>query len=270
MPASKTIYLCADDYGYNPAVSSAIRHLIENQRLNATSCMVNMPDFPAEAKALLALSAPIFIGLHLDFTEGNFLSAPTKPVYSLKKLILIAHTRLIDKIFIEQEIRAQLDRFEAAFGCPPDFIDGHQHIHQLPVIRNILLKIYKERLPASCQLRNTFPVCTAGKFWCKSGVIAATGGWYFSRMLKKDRIPHNPQFSGIYNFSPDCSYRMLFKAWLTAIQDNVLIMCHPGLSAMDSGDSIAQARSMEYNYLSSNDFLQDCIEANVILKCPTR
>ena len=40
---SRRIWLCADDYGISPGVNRAIRDLIENGRLNATSVMVVGP-----------------------------------------------------------------------------------------------------------------------------------------------------------------------------------------------------------------------------------
>ena len=40
---NRRIWLCADDYGISPGVNRAIRDLIENSRLNATSVMVVGP-----------------------------------------------------------------------------------------------------------------------------------------------------------------------------------------------------------------------------------
>ena len=42
---SRPIWLCADDYGISPAVSKAIRDLVVQGRLNATSVMVVAPSF---------------------------------------------------------------------------------------------------------------------------------------------------------------------------------------------------------------------------------
>lgn len=267
MPTNKkNIFLCADDYGYNHAVSLGIRDLIANNRINATSCLVNMPDFAAQAADLIALSIPAFTGLHINFTEGRLLSSPEKIPYRLVELILKSHAGFVDTTFISREIHAQLDVFESTFHRLPDFIDGHQHVHQLPGIRQVFLKIYKKRLPATCLIRSTFPQVFLNQFFLKALGIAVTGGWYFSRMLKKQQILHNAQFSGVYNFALNTDYRSLFRQWLALIDDKALIMCHPGFSHVASNDAIARARLTEYQYFSSEAFLQDCEEMQVSLK----
>ena len=76
--APRKIWLCADDYGISPAVSGAIRDLIGQGRINATSAMVVAPSFHrSEAASLNALrvhGARAAVGLHLT------LSAPFRPL----------------------------------------------------------------------------------------------------------------------------------------------------------------------------------------------
>ncbi len=43
----------------------------------------------------------------------------------------------------------QLDLFEAALGYPPDHIDGHQHVHALPVVRQALIDVVARRYPVT-------------------------------------------------------------------------------------------------------------------------
>lgn len=52
---SKTIVLCADDFGLDPGVSEGILKLAHMGRLSAVSCMVNMPGFILYAKELFHL-----------------------------------------------------------------------------------------------------------------------------------------------------------------------------------------------------------------------
>ena len=44
-------------------------------------------------------------------------------------------------------MRAQIAAFAAAFGRPPDFIDGHQHVHLLPPVAEALLAVMREAAP---------------------------------------------------------------------------------------------------------------------------
>ena len=63
----KSIILCADDFGYNRETSLSIIELLTKQRLSATSCMTNMPNWQEQATQLKALSNSVDIGLHFNF-----------------------------------------------------------------------------------------------------------------------------------------------------------------------------------------------------------
>ena len=53
----RRIWLCADDYGISPGVNRAIRDLIENDRLNATSVMVVGPAIGRDEVSALKAAA---------------------------------------------------------------------------------------------------------------------------------------------------------------------------------------------------------------------
>ena len=84
-------------------------------------------------------------------------------------------------------------------------------------------------------------------------------------MLSCDRIPYNPTFSGIYDFSNKIDYAEHFRRFLNWIDQRGIIMCHPGWVDDSNKDAIADARRREYDYLQSEQFLKDCQRANVRL-----
>ncbi len=45
---------------------------------------------------------------------------------------------------LEVEIARQFSAFQSAFGRAPDYVDGHQHIHVFPQIREALLRVIKD------------------------------------------------------------------------------------------------------------------------------
>lgn len=265
MSEFKKILLCADDFGLNPGVSQGILKLVRQNRLSAVSCMVNVPEFALQASELIALKDRVQIGLHFNLTEGCLLSRENRACFTLNRLLLKTQSRLISSALFGNEFHAQLDRFIEVVGSYPDFIDGHQHIHQLPVIRTILLKAYKERLQGrGIFVRSTYPALTLPQFRFKAAILAKTGGKQFHSLLKKEHIAHNKYFAGVYDFSPDANYRILFRQWLQRAADNTLIMCHPG-EGRDSNDVIASARRIEMDYFLSDDFLHDCEEHRIQL-----
>ncbi|CAM3076731.1 ChbG/HpnK family deacetylase [Legionella anisa] len=266
--SSKTIILCADDFGLEPGVSEGILKLARKGRLSAVSCMVNMPGFIPYAKELrnLKKSKPIKVGLHFNLTEGYLASIPEKSCFSLHELLIKTHMRSIKLSLIAKEFLAQLDQFTEAMQQLPDFIDGHQHVHQFPVIRNVILDLYAQRLKGhGTSIRSTWPSIDLPQSWFKAKILSLTGGKALLKQLIELGIPHNRYFSGIYDFAPATNYRELFRRWMSLTRENTLIMCHPGESS-NSTDPIAHARLKEFNYFLSDEFLKDCDEFHVHLE----
>lgn len=254
----KNIILCADDFAYNEAISEALLKLAQAKRLSALSCMVNRPAFAFYATELLKCSPSVQIGLHFNITEGHFLSQPSKSCFNLSKLLFKTHVRSLSPSFIEQEFIAQLDYFIQMMGRWPDFIDGHQHVHQFPLIRALLIKYATQQLEKqSFWIRSTYPLLSLPAYDWKGRVLAYTGGKALKESLIKHQLPHNAYFAGVYDFSPRANYSSLFKQWLRLAQPNTLIMCHPG-KGHDATDAISAARLQEMAYFSSEEFVEDC------------
>lgn len=261
----KKIILCADDFGLNSGISEGLLKLIGMRRLSAVSCMVNSPDFAVYAQELRRLAGQVQIGLHFNLTESRLLSNPGRQGFSLPSLLLKTHLRSISAALIEQEFLAQLNYFIKSMGRAPDFIDGHQHVHQFPVIRTTLLKLYAERLKATnAYIRLTYPMISLPPFRFKTAVLAHTGGKGLNRAVKQLGLAHNQCFAGIYDFSPKADYRALFQQWLSLAPENTLIMCHPA-EGIDANDVIAHARLNEMAYFSSDAFLADCAARDIVL-----
>lgn len=263
MNALKTVSLCADDFGLNQGISQSILKLAARGRLSAVSCMVTHPDFLLHAPELLKHRSKVQIGLHFNLTQGNLISQSDKTAFSLNYLLVKSHLRMIDKRLIAKEFLVQLNRFQEVMGFLPDFIDGHQHVHQFPGIRKVVLDIYEKHLRQNnSAIRATYPAVSIEPYLLKSRVLELTGGKALMKSLKRRAIPHNDYFSGIYDFKKGSDYRSLFRQWLKLAPDNTMIMCHPG-DGGDVSDSIAHARPSELAYLLSEDFVMDCEEFGV-------
>ncbi|KEQ19789.1 ChbG/HpnK family deacetylase [Endozoicomonas numazuensis] len=262
----KKITLCADDYGMHPGVSEAIIELASKGRIQATSCMVTSTNWSEQAKHLTPLQDKIDIGLHLNLTEGKGLSSGFMNGFpSLNQVLIKSHLRLLDKTALLEEITAQYQCFLDTTGRAPDFVDGHQHIHHLPMIREALLSVLRRFKPdPSYWVRSVTPIIHHGG-GLKSYIIEGSGGKSLLYELINQSINTNTSFAGIYSLEPKENYSALMKCWLSESYDRGLIMCHPGKTSGHNSLDHPEARQLEFDYLSGQDFVEDCQNAGVDL-----
>jgi predicted glycoside hydrolase/deacetylase ChbG (UPF0249 family) len=251
------IGVCVDDYGCNEAVDEAAMALAAGARVSAIACMTRSPRWPAAARALGRACAQADLGLHLDLTEW----AAPRVRRPLGCLILAACAHWLDPAALREEIRAQLDAFEAALGMPPAFVDGHQHVHQLPGVREALLAELARRGAARrTWLRSTRPIPRPlrARFQdgsaLKHGLIAALGGRRFQALARAGGHALNAHLLGVYGFDGDGQgYACRLQGWLAQAGEADLLMCHPATRALP-GDPIGPARVAEYAVLSAPCF----------------
>lgn len=256
--AMRHVAFCADDFGQSEPVDAGILALVVLGRLNAVSCMSKGLRFGTDAPALVRCAADIDLGLHVDLTQAT----PGRPSVSLARLITQTYLGAIDRAALARALASQLDAFEHTIGRAPDFIDGHQHVHQLPVVRDLLLQHIADRYGAHPPwVRRTVPASRRGG---KAAIIATLGGRALLRDLERLRIPANTDFAGVYGFERGADYRRLMQRWMATTADRGLIMCHPGRACEDTADAIGHARPAELRYLESDAFPTDCRAAGVV------
>ncbi|MGD9420188.1 MAG: ChbG/HpnK family deacetylase [Verrucomicrobiota bacterium JB025] len=245
----KTIVLCADDYAQSPAVSSGIRSLVRTGRISAVSCFADAPQWPDEARRLAAAVAGggVSVGLHLNLTH------PFRPGRRpLATWIGASLTRQLDVARWVEDFRRQWDAFVREFGRLPDFIDGHQHVHVFPLIRQAVFQLIRgvaaEGSPA---VRSLFPLLPGQARGVKTRTLGLLSLGFDPRA---EGLRTNPDFGGIHAFKSGVRMEDLFAAWLASASDGSLIMCHPGRRCNDPADPIAAIRWRELEFLTSRGF----------------
>ena len=249
----RALILCADDYALHPLVDEAVEQLALAGRLSATSCMTTSARWREAAQRLPALRPRLSVGLHFNLTESHGGSVPVK---ALGSVIRAAYCGQLPQAALRAQWRQQLDSFEQALGCAPDFIDGHQHVHQLPGIRAAMLAELQARYTAQQMpwVRSTLPV---GGLWRspKAAIIALLGGWMSTRSLRRAGLAQNRGFGGVYGFDAHdaAAYGAQMAQWLPQLGAASLVMCHPA-TARVPGDAIGAQRPVEFAYLMSEEF----------------
>jgi predicted glycoside hydrolase/deacetylase ChbG (UPF0249 family) len=265
----KTLVVCVDDFGYDEEVDESILALAAQGRISATSVLVDAPCCEVDAPRLATLGARLDIGLHLNLSE-TFADGPQHRAW--RPLVLAALARRLDPVALRHEITRQLDAFERHVGRAPDFVDGHRHVHQLPVVRDALVEVLQSRRGAGRPvpwLRRTTPRQDPGaplgeRF--KAGVIGALGGGGLHRRAVAAGFPQNRRMLGVYGFdAAPLAHEHRLARWLAAAHDQDLLMCHTALPARGDkpADPIAAARVVEHQALASDTFLRQLAGAGV-------
>ncbi|GAA0804082.1 ChbG/HpnK family deacetylase [Psychrobacter piscatorii] len=273
---ARPIIINVDDLGLSTAVNDAVIHLSELGRIGASSYMVGGTITDGDINQLRKLN--VDVGLHLDLT-GIFPSALRG---SLKSIIVASYLRRLNHMQVTDIIKQQLDGFEDRFGHAPLFIDGHQHIHQFPIIRHCLIKEltnrYRDEISkGTLSARVTTPLINDIKSW----IIYALGGYAWRHSCEHNHIKTNDKFGGVYSFDTDSlQLASLWEQWLQSVPHNAgllseqitshakrprtlanvsptLIMCHPAVPENGCNsweDEIKAARDIEYKWLISDGF----------------
>ena len=211
----KILIVNADDYGRTPNVSRGIRDAHLHGLVTSTTAMMNMPNVDADLQAAREHCPGLGLGVHLTLTAGapvlpaaqvNTLVAPDGRFLSLSQLL--SRIDEIDLTQIRAEWHAQIERFHAFAGRPPDHLDSHHHTSYLtPAIFETMLELATEY---GCAIRS----------------------FLAERDLDPPNalpVPHPDKL--ITSFYDQDATREHLMAVLTQLSEGVSeLMCHPGYS----------------------------------------
>jgi predicted glycoside hydrolase/deacetylase ChbG (UPF0249 family) len=253
----RSVVLCADDYGLSPGVGRGIRELLEEDRLSATSCMVIYPEFETEGPLLRHWLDRVDIGLHFTLTADR----------SANSLMRAAYLRRLDKAAVAAELERQLATFVRVMGRNPDYVDGHQHVHLLPGVREAVVGTAKR---IGAYVRSTQEPIGREMVARASSVEAAFLSWTsgpLQSLIGRENLVTNRGFRGVRTFRETVPYRALFQRMIAGAADGCLVMCHPGHvdDVLASRDGVLDPREDEWKYFASEDFPRDISAAGLQL-----
>lgn len=148
---ARNLIVNADDLGWTAGVNRGIAEAHRNGIVTSASLLANGEAF-AEAAELARETRGLGVGVHLNLSDGSP-SAPSDSVRSLLNdsgefeggpdgLLLKIATRGISLREVETEWQAQIAKVRAA-GLEPTHLDGHKHVHMLPGLFEIALRLAK-------------------------------------------------------------------------------------------------------------------------------
>jgi hopanoid biosynthesis associated protein HpnK len=147
----KSLIVNADDLGWTHGVNRGIAEAHRNGIVTSASLLANAPAFASGAE--VALSTPgLGVGVHLNLSDGPPVAA-RELVTSLvndtgefdggpESLLLRIARGALALHEVEQEWEAQIEKIREA-GIQPTHLDGHKHVHMLPGLFEIAVRLAK-------------------------------------------------------------------------------------------------------------------------------
>ncbi len=148
----KQLIVNADDFGLTEQVSRGILDAHREGIVTSTTLMANGGAFDA-AVTLARRSPRLGVGVHLNLTQGAPVSPPSKiptlvdgqgRLHFSPALLWEGITRRkVNLADIQTELRAQISKARRA-GIFPTHLDGHKHVHVLPGVSEIVIRLAQE------------------------------------------------------------------------------------------------------------------------------
>lgn len=142
----KKIYFHIDDFGVFPSLDRYILSLIKNNKVNGVSIICNSKfsgQFIPNLKKLIK-KKKLFISCHINLSDFN----ARKYKFNFFKLLYYSlfPNRRVSKI-INKSVFSQINFFirKIPINKKIIYIDGHRHIHILPVVQNEIIKVLKKK-----------------------------------------------------------------------------------------------------------------------------
>jgi chitin disaccharide deacetylase len=148
----KNLIVNADDLGWTVGVNRGIAEAHRNGIVTSASLLANGAAF-REAVELTRTLPGLGVGVHLNLSDGAPVAGP-ESVSSLvnragefeggpESLLLKMATRGLELSEVESEWESQVRRVRDV-GIAPTHLDGHKHVHMLPGLFEIALRLAKK------------------------------------------------------------------------------------------------------------------------------
>jgi predicted glycoside hydrolase/deacetylase ChbG (UPF0249 family) len=251
----------ADDFGETVAITDGIRRGIEAGVLTSTSIMANMPATAYALERVQALAGHASFGVHLNLCEGRALTdSPTlvdqqgdfHPKRVLVRRALSGKLALAD---LEREISAQIALIRGA-GVAVSHVDGHKHLHQLPVVSIAVANVLPRFGIGRVRLTRMRRLATFEKLGAALRELAA---WRAGRAFRRAGLQFPVRTVDLGEIL-DKGFGRRGPASLVDARGVVELCCHPESPGISPSKPSSHQRSRELEYLLSPSFRELLVE----------
>jgi predicted glycoside hydrolase/deacetylase ChbG (UPF0249 family) len=249
------IVIHADDFGETVGITDGIRRGIEAGVLTSTSIMANMPATWYALQSVRPLAGHASFGVHLNLCEGAPLTrAPSLTggsgeFHTKRAIIQRALSGKLALHELETEVAAQIALVRDA-GVAISHVDGHKHLHQLPIVSTAVARVLPRFGICRVRLTRLKSLAALGKTGTLLRELAA---WRAARIFKQAGL-RSPVRTVDLGEILNKGFGRGGRGALVDARGAVELCCHPELAAGPGGKSSSHRRSAELEYLLSPGF----------------
>lgn len=266
----------ADDLGYNLERDKGIMECFKNSKsISSTSVLAN--GLYAESALKTAIKFNLPIGLHFNITEGK----PLSKAADIKSLLnesgmFVGKQDIISAVEkgalkfadVKHEMEMQIKWFYKTAGYYPTHVDGHNHVHIMPIVRQAFAETMQKygikwtRMPIDETVKGISNIddtkVNFTQYILSNSKIA-------QNTFDKHGLQYPSTFLGMYLMGSEMSVNKIEESLKSMIRKNRDVICevmtHPGHSCVGEGGcgsgaddfSRSKDREHELNILQSSD-----------------
>ena len=253
----------ADDFGETGEITAGICQAIEAGAVTSTSIMANMPGTADALPRVAALADRASFGVHLNFCEGQPLTAGDSLVdergqfHSKRALFLRAVRGKLSPTALEAEITAQIARIHDA-GIRISHVDGHKHLHLLPIVRHAVARVLPRFGIERVRVTRLARLSAAHQ---PATLVREALAWQADRTFRRARLRSPARVVDLQAIMQPAHGNNGAALAGRAQQGPIEMFCHPGTRQADIEKPGSCARFDELNFLLSPRF-QDLLSEN--------
>ena len=231
---SHKLFIVADDLGLHKSINDGIIFLLKEGKIDGASLMANGDEFEDAVKQCLE-NKLLNIGVHLNLVEQQSVLSGERMLKNHRIFFIKYIMGLINKEYIRKELRAQVEKVIQA-GVKPIFLNGNQHLHLLPGIMDVTVKLAEEYQIPYIRIVNEPISLNGGKLFRKMQLVFLNFlSQSAKRKIKKAGLQSNDYFVGFIDAGV-MSDKTIQKAKTLADKypDKIVELgCHPGYESDD-------------------------------------
>jgi predicted glycoside hydrolase/deacetylase ChbG (UPF0249 family) len=245
----------ADDFGETVEITRGICTAIEAGAVTSTTIMANMTGTEDALARVPALADRASFGVHLNLCEGRPLTSGGTLVdeqgdfHRKRALFLRSLGGALSMAEVEAELTAQIARVHDA-GIRISHVDGHKHLHQLPVIAaavaHVLPRFGIERVRVT-RLRTMRALGKPATLMREVLAVRAAAVFHRANLRSPHRVA---DLQWVMAVDADADK----GAALRELRGPVELFCHPGTPQADIDKPGSCVRHSELQFLLSTRF----------------